>query len=425
MKKRVLLIFLALTLMVSMAAFIACGGEEEPAPPPTTPTTPTTPTAPTTPTTPAPPPWEWPDKFLVASQGATTANYALAAAWTAYLEEDTGMKCRLVVNEDPVVGRLWTKNGMLQLGTIQGGNSEDTQGIGKWGTRDLGPWQHHIVWAQFKGGMGYAVKADSGIITPHDIKPGMRVLWLSFLVPNGRLWIEQLLAWGNVDPEDVEWVPGGNIMAMFTMLREGKVDLTAGFPSSAAWLELEAAPGGLSWIALNSDEDPEGAARFLEVNPCASFDVYGTSGAPSAAGIWTMSSLNAFSAAGDGDPELYYHLAKWLDENYDKYKDAHPWAAHMTLEITMRMAETSFMPMHAGTVKYLEEKGLWTPAHEARNQQNIELIDRYEQAHKAAIALADEKGITVDPASEEWNELWDAYRKDLNLPQYKTWITFP
>jgi len=66
-----------------------------------------------------------------------------------------------------------------------------------------------------------------------------------------------------------------------------------------------------------------------------------------------------------------------------------------------------------------------TPAHEARRQQNIDLIDRYEQAHKTAIAMADEKGITVDPANEEWDELWENYKKELNLPEYKMFITFP
>jgi TRAP-type C4-dicarboxylate transport system substrate-binding protein len=44
MRNKVLLIFLALVLIVSMAAFTACGGEEEPTP--TTPTTPTTPPEP-------------------------------------------------------------------------------------------------------------------------------------------------------------------------------------------------------------------------------------------------------------------------------------------------------------------------------------------------------------------------------------------
>ena len=182
--------------------------------------------------------WQWPDKFLIASQGPATVQYAMQAAWAAYLEQDTGMKVRLVVNEDPVIGRLWTKNHMLQLGTIQAGTSEDSKGTGKWGTRELGPWQHHIVWTQLKGGMGYAVKGDSGIKTPYDIKPGMKILYLSFLVPAGRLWMESLLAWGQVDPEDVEWVAGGNINAMYTMLREGKVDVSVGWPSGPGWLEL-------------------------------------------------------------------------------------------------------------------------------------------------------------------------------------------
>jgi len=349
----------------------------------------------------------------------------MQAAWGAYLEDDTGMKVRLVVNEDPVIGRLWSKTGMLQLGTIQAGTSSDQKGEGKWGIRDLGPWQHHIVWPQLKGGMGYAVKGDSGIKTPYDIKPGMKILFLSFLVPAGRQWMEQLLAWGNVDYDDVEWVAAGNINAMYTMLREGKVDVSVGWPTGPGWLELEAAPGGLSWIELNSEEDPEAAARFLEVDPTASFGVYGTSGAPSAAGLWMQSSLHSYSSAWDTDPDLIYNLVKWLDENYDLYKDSHPLVVAMTIENIMTLAETSFMPIHAGTAKYLEEKGLWTPAHEARRQQNIDLIDKYIEAHQTAIALADEQKIAVDPANEEWTELWENYRKGLNLPEYTMFVTFP
>jgi len=335
------------------------------------------------------------------------------------------MKVRVVVNGDPVISRRWTKTHFTQLAGILAGTSDDATGVGNYGGRELGPWQHHIVWAMFKGGMGYAVKGDSGIKTPYDIKPGMKILYLSFLGPTGRLWMDSLLAWGQVDPEDVEWVPGGNINAMSTMLRDGRVDVTAGFPSSPVWLELEASPGGLSWIALNSDEDPEGATRYLELDSTVSFGVYGASGAPSAAGIWMQSSLQSHSSAGDTDPELIYNLVKWFDENYDKYKDAHPWAVHMTIENTMTLAETSFMPIHAGTVKYLEEKGLWTPAHEARRQQNIDLIDRYVEAHQTAIAMADEKKIVVSPANEEWNELWENYKKELNLPEYTMFVTLP
>ena len=41
------------------------------------------------------------------------------------------------------------------------------------------------------------------------------------------------------------------------------------------------------------------------------------------------------------------------------------------------------------------------------------------------MALADEKGIAVDPANEEWDELWENYKKELELPEYMMFVTFP
>ena len=92
--------------------------------------------------------------------------------------------------------------------------------------------------------------------------------------------MESLLAWAQVGPEDVEWVPAGSMNAMTTLLMDGKGDIGYGFPSSSGWLNVEASPHGLDWIELNPNEDPEGAARFLEVDPSVSFGVYPPTGAP-------------------------------------------------------------------------------------------------------------------------------------------------
>ena len=234
--------------------------------------------------------------------------------------------------------------------------------------------------------------------------------------------MESLLAWAQVDPEDVEWIPAGSMNAMTTLLMDGKGDIGYGFPSSSGWLNVEASPHGLDWIELNPNEDPEGAARFLEVDPSVSFGVYPPTGAPSAQGKWMIITLHGHSAAADRDPELIYNVVKWLDENYDRYKDAHPLNVHMTAENTLALAETSFWPLHDGTVKYLEEKGLWTPAHEARRQQNIDLLTRYVDAFAECVDMADEQGITVDPTNEEWLEMWENHKKQLNLPIPKMFI---
>ena len=85
----------------------------------------------------------------------------------------------------------------------------------------------------------------------------------------------------------------------------------------------------------------------------------------------------------------------------------------------MNVVETWYVPVHDGLIKYLKEKGLWTAAHDARQEQNIELITRYVDAFHEAIDMADEQGIMVDPANEEWMELWANYKKELGLPKFR------
>ena len=117
----------------------------------------------------------------------------------------------------------------------------------------------------------------------------------------------------------------------------------------------------------------------------------------------------------DADEELVYQLVKWLDENYDKYKDAHPWCAQMTIENLLALSETHYQPLHEGTVRYLEEKGLWTDRHQARWQQNVELLDKWIKAYQQAIEYADENEIEVDPENEEWLNVWADFSSDLPL----------
>ena len=73
-------------------------------------------------------------------------------------------------------------------------------------------------------------------------------------------------------------------------------------------------------------------------------------------------------------------------------------------------------------MRYLEEIGLWTPAHEARRQQNIELLTRYEEAFARCVGMADEQGIDVDSANEEWLEMWGNYKKELGLPEFRMFL---
>jgi len=258
------------------------------------------------------------------------------------------------------------------------------------------------------------VLGDSGMKTPYDIKPGMKIVRVTL----GEEPVQSLvavLAWGQVDPEDVTWIPCGTQAGVARFLQDGKVDMSLGYHTTPTWYELEASPHGLGWLALDAENDPEGAERFLSVYPWTSFGVC-SGGVPTSQGIPMAVNISPYITHADTDPELVYRIVKWLDENYDRYKEANPWCAAMTMDNLVKVAESDYEPIHDGAVRYLEEKGLWTAELEATRQYNIEQMDLVVKAYQTAIDMADERGIAVDPENEEWQELWENYRDSLNLP---------
>jgi len=81
------------------------------------------------------------------------------------------------------------------------------------------------------------------------------------------------------------------------------------------------------------------------------------------------------------------------------------------------------MPCHEGLVAYLKDLGVWTKAHDIRQKENQELVDRYAAAYQECMRLADEKKIWVARESEEWVNLWQNRRKF--LPEFKAFFDLP
>jgi hypothetical protein len=417
MRNRVLLVLLAMVLVVSMVAFAACGEEEEPAPPPPPPPPVEEEEEPPPPPPPPEEVWEWPEKLLFATQSPASSAYALLIAWTTPLADDTGMNIRIMSEDSIILKNNWLHQGMYFCSSVESVEST-IEAIGDFATRDGGPFQVRGMYAASETNYGLAVRGDSGLETPYDLKPGMKIIYFTF-APTGKLVMEALLAWANLTPDDVEWIPVATLDASARALMDGKGDVMFGFPGSPAQFEIEASPHGLAWLDLNAEEDPEGAARFIQVFPTMSIFGPMKRGVPSAIGKWGPMGITIWGVHADADTELVYNIVKWLDENYEHFKDAHPSIIDMTIETTMAIAETDFVPLHDGVAKYLQEKGIWTAAHEARRQQNIDLITRYIEAYQTAIDMADAEGIRIDPQNEEWIELWENYKKELGLPKFK------
>jgi len=404
-----------MVLVVSMVALAACEAEEEPPvveeeePPPVVEE--------------EEPPvveeaFEWPDMLAVLVPIVGSLGYTTMVGWTALLQKDTGMQMRLVPGPVGVENFRNLKEGRffwyLDTNPQVAGVME---GTGAYASRDLGPFQMRCFWPSYESVVGYVVRGDSDIKTPGDIRPGTKIAYYA-ASPLGKLAGEALVAWAGLDPEDVEWVPFTGFWTDLALVAEGKADITFSYPSAPKLFEQEAAPHGIAWIDLDTEADPEGAKRFLDLWRTIGFGV-NEIGCPSSIGNKGLLTITMHLTRAENDAELIYQICKWLYENYDTYQDISPTLKYHRLDTVMKMVETSFVPAHDGLIKLLKELGKWTPAHQARQEANVDLMNRYEEAYQEAITLAAEQQIAVDPMDDDWIELWENYKQELSLPLFR------
>ncbi len=395
MKTKGLLVLLAMVLVVSLAAFVACAAEEE-APPVTE-------------------GWQWPERLMIGTAGVGDQNYVVSIAWSTPMDEDIpGMTVRVVVQPDMKLRYTWLRLGTLDIISLMKSGLPWIETDKTYATRDGGPSRLRGLFVAGKRDLGWVTTPGTGIKTPYDIKPGTRLIYSAHLGPPDEDQSQMgLIAWAQVDYEDIEWVPAASKAARVRLLMDGKGDIVeADTTTGAAWYEAESGPRGLSWLDLDSAANPEAAARYLAEKPDTTFAMI-TDGVPSSLGHYGMTTMGPMLVMDTTDPELIYHLGKWLDEKHDLYKDNHPVGMGMTTDNLMTLAETHYIPIHEGMVRYLKELGMWTPAAEVRLQYNTDLVDSYIKVWDVALDEADEKGIEVNPKNKEWVEIWYSHRDQL------------
>lgn len=364
--------------------------------------------------------YKWPERFCIGvlpPTGGLETPYVvkkLAAAMT----QDTGMKAHLAVSPDKATKFKWVHYGFADI--ADGGTSEYGQvleGVWHYGDRDNGAFPVRIAWSFSKYDAGFIVRGDSKIKTVYDIKPGTRVVDMRGYLPSQRN-IDGLLAWGGIkDPEkDIVWVPAKNAADKIRLIVEGQAEVAFALPTAPSTFEAENKPHGIRWLELDPKKDPEGAKRLSQKYITTFGPMF--RGVKSAQGIWSTVGTDQFCCRAGADQELIYHLAKWLDENWAKYQHLHPWLEQTTRQNLMEKLDITCLPCHDGLVKYLKELGLWTAAHEKRNQQNVNMVDRYCRASQEAMWEADEKDIVVARDNPQWTKLWENHKNKLGLPRF-------
>jgi TRAP transporter TAXI family solute receptor len=357
--------------------------------------------------------WKWPNVVYVTASGQS--GMAKFASWATIMEADTGLAIRIVPENSPVKETLNIRQGKMLLGSgSKSAYRNVVEATEDMAIRDGGAYKVSIVWVNDLAHSGFFVRGDSSIKTLADVKKGTRfAVWdmkESTLNPT-----KSLLAWLQLDPKDVVWVNAGSYDGAMRAVAEGRADMVFCFPTSPAVFEAASAPQGIRFIDLDAKADPAGAKRWQAVNRLYSFGPI-AAGAPPAIGRWGTVGYISIVTRAESDPELIYRFAKWLDTNYERYKGTYSSNVFMTLDHLMENLNTIYFPVHEGLIRFLKEKGKWTPDHDKRQQKNIALLTTYEKAYAAAIALADQKKIAVEPSNKAWVELWEKYKIDNKIP---------
>jgi TRAP transporter TAXI family solute receptor len=366
--------------------------------------------------------WKWPRSLTILTMQIGSTSHTTAAAWTPVMDHMTGMKVRVIPQSSSMISARMLKDGTHNMWiTTNIEFSNCLEGKTNFATREGGPFQLRTAWLAQMAYFGVLVRGDSYIKNIYDIKRGTRVANFT-VVPGFKQTLTAILAWANVDPKDVVWVPYGSFPATIRSIADGNADLTYGPSTAPVVFEVASKPNGVRFIAIDPKKDPEGAKRYLAVAPTTSFGVI-KAGVKAAIGVPGRATPYFMGTRADADPDLIYHFAKWLDENFEAYSTKHKNCKLMSLEMLRNALDYNFLPVHEGTIRYLKEIGKWSAEDDARQKYNVDLVTKYDKAYKAAIAEADKKGINIEPKNQQWIDLWNTYKKD--IPHFKVMIKIP
>lgn len=251
------------------------------------------------------------------------------------------------------------------------------EGVDLFATSDWGPQKlRTVLQAVGDYGVGYATAADAGITSVEDIA-GKRVARVA-ASPAVNLPVDALLAFAGLTWDDVRPVEFSGYVDTLRGIVEDRVDVAFALTTTTVTYQIEASPRGLVWPPLPHD-NTEGWQRFLEIAPYirqhAATEGPGLS--PEHPVEMATYPYPILITETDQDADEVYNLVRALDEGYGEYKDAAPGASAYGLD---RQILQWVIPWSEGSIRYFTEKGMWSEAAQAHQD---DLVKRQEVLHEA------------------------------------------
>lgn len=360
--------------------------------------------------------YDLPRLLVVGTPGTASGSFASTNGWAPVLQDQTNVVARIVPedSERQRYTRLTERRDIRMSSVPAAELRSQVEGIGAYAGSK--PVAQHMVWHHNDTPWGFIVSGESDIQTMSDLnEEGVKVA-LPVFSPTLVATMEKALpAYLGLSPEEAaekfEYVPTSSYVETCRSVVEGKADVTYCAAVSSVLSEMEGAPGGIRWLEMDGDKDAWNG--YLTHRPMlipADISI----GVSSAKGVAGVTSNFIYAVPADDSEDFAYNMAKWFHKSFDDYKDVHPLAARMELGIFLDYIDRSPVPVHAGTVRYLEEIDAWSEERERRNQEAIALMNQWIEARQAALEEARENRIRPDQNDEAFMEIYNKHTEGLD-----------
>lgn len=274
------------------------------------------------------------------------------------------------------------------------------EGIHDFSTRRWGP-QNLRVLAGRPASFGVFTAADANIHSLKELK-GQR---FAYVAGNASINVkcDAFLAFAGLTRDDVDAIMFPTYASAMSSLTRNEADASCTSTTPSHLYELAESPRGIRWLEVPRD-DKEGWKRLKAVAPF--FQPYHET---VGAGITEENPVDILAyrypmivTRAELSDEQAYAYIKALDETYGMYKDATSVMPRWRLEESGKPAAD--VPFHPGAIRYLKEKGIWTDADQAWNDERTARLNALLEAWPKAIAEGEGK------SDEEFAAIWEKVR---------------
>jgi hypothetical protein len=299
---------------------------------------------------------KWPKYFSVITPIVGSSNHSLGVAWSTAFSADTGVRVRILPTSSGYARTEWLNINQGRLTVYQPSDFYDQMdSVEGYAKRTAGPSDTCAMFVLSVTPWGYMVRGDSKIKTVDDIKSSTKAVFYSgsTFISNG---MRALLVLAGVKESEVQKVEVGGYGANTKVVTEGRGEVSFTSPVSGTSYAAEATPNSIRWLNVPANHKNFAAYRELSAGYVLT---KAKSGVKTAIGVSMDHAFQSYHVRGNEDADFVYNLAKWMDQNHDKYKKKFRHAPMMSLvSLKAYLAAGILEPFHPGTIRYLKEIGI-------------------------------------------------------------------